>query len=206
MKTVFFTIFIFTVFVASAAIIKPNFHGWDWLGRSSSDVVVVHCDKLGKMQPLYEFGPGHFNAAVKVISTLKGATNVNSVLLWTDHPLIERGNYLTLGHYISPVPRSKFKPRDGPLTDEQKKKIITTNSIWNGESYLVIGSHETGRETGVYEALEEYRIIPLGSDFSTNSIAGKPLDEQLQILFRRALEVTKDPAEKVRLEAGIVKK
>jgi hypothetical protein len=71
---------------------------------------------------------------------------------------------------------------------------------------LVFGYYDSG----VYQAFEEYRVIPLGVDFSTNSIAGKPLDEQLQILFQHAAdnlnrEIQKDEEEKQRIEAGLIK-
>jgi hypothetical protein len=63
---------------------------------------------------------------------------------------------------------------------------------------------------GAYQAFEEYRVISLGERFSTNSIAGKPLDEQIQVLFQQSVnhlnqEIQKDQEEKQRIEGGIVK-
>ena len=65
-------------------------------------------------------------------------------------------------------------------------------------------------DNGICKAYEEYRIVPLGDNFSTNSIAGKPLDEQIQIMFQRAVnkldrEIQTDEAEKGRLETGLKK-
>lgn len=51
-----------------------------------------------------------------------------------------------------------------------------------GYYYLLFKDYNDGQ----YAGLEGYRVVPLGSPFSTNSIAGKPLNDQLQILFKRA--------------------
>jgi hypothetical protein len=59
-----------------------------------------------------------------------------------------------------------------------------------GDSYLVFGD----LRSGAYQAFEDYRVVPLGRDLFagmlTNSIAGKTPDEQLQILFKHALDNT----------------
>ncbi len=75
-----------------------------------------------------------------------------------------------------------------------------------GEHYLIFSTYHNGS----YQAIEEYRIVPLGVRFSTNAIAGKPLDEQLQVLFKQALdnlnrEIQKDQEEKQRLETALKK-
>jgi hypothetical protein len=62
---------------------------------------------------------------------------------------------------------------------------------------------------GVYEAYEDYGVISLGPSFSTNSIAGKPLNEQIRTLARQSVghldqELQQDQAERSRL-AGLVK-
>ena len=75
-----------------------------------------------------------------------------------------------------------------------------------GEHYLIFAHYHDG----FYQALETYRIIPLGAYFSTNTIAGKPLTQQLQILFKRRIrelsrEIQRDEAEKQRLNEGLQK-
>jgi hypothetical protein len=75
-----------------------------------------------------------------------------------------------------------------------------------GDSYLTFGNFKTG----AYQAFENYRVIPLGREmFSkgefTNSLAGKSQDEQIQILFKRALDnidrkMKEDQEDKRRLE------
>jgi len=75
-----------------------------------------------------------------------------------------------------------------------------------GEYYLIFSVFDEE----VYHATEEFRIIPLGVDFSTNSIVGKPLDEQIRILFERRLwqlnrELEQGQEEKKRLEGGLKK-
>jgi hypothetical protein len=87
---------------------------------------------------------------------------------------------------------------------------LRSSQLWSlrearqGEYYLVYSTFHDGS----YQAIEEYRVIPLGGNFSTNSIAGKALDEQLQILFKRRIdnlnqEILHDGAEIQRLEEGM---
>ena len=85
-------------------------------------------------------------------------------------------------------------------------RLLTDHKLWQGENYLIFGHYDGG----IYQAFEEYRVIPLGVDFSTNSITGKPLDEQLQILFKQRIEnlnreIENDKAEKQRLVEGLKK-
>jgi hypothetical protein len=83
-----------------------------------------------------------------------------------------------------------------------------TSQYWprQGESYLIFADYHAG----VFQAYESYRVVPLGMRFSTNSIAGKPLDEQLQTLFKLRVdnlnqEIQSDEAEKQRLEETLKK-
>ncbi len=88
---------------------------------------------------------------------------------------------------------------------------ITLNSLhWlnQGDDYLVIGNCADG----VCEAIEDYRVIPLGRELwagdITNAIANKPMNEQLQILFKRSInhlnqEIQRDQQEKQRLEEDL---
>jgi hypothetical protein len=85
-------------------------------------------------------------------------------------------------------------------------RLQTDHELWQGENYLVFAYYGGG----IYQAYEKYRVIPLGLRFSTNSISGKPLDEQIQILFQQALynlnqEIQNDQEEKQQLEEGIKK-
>lgn len=85
-------------------------------------------------------------------------------------------------------------------------RLQTDRQLWQGEYYLVFGYYEGG----IYKAYEEYRAIHLGSDFTTNLISGKSLDEQLQILFKHSLfnlnrQMKQEQEEKQRLEEGIKK-
>jgi hypothetical protein len=75
-----------------------------------------------------------------------------------------------------------------------------------GEYYLIFSSYHEG----YHQAIEDYRVIPLGLRVPADAIAGKPLDEQLQILFKRGLfylnrEIQKDEEEKQRLESALPK-
>lgn len=83
-------------------------------------------------------------------------------------------------------------------------RLETDHWLWHGEMYLILGYNHGG----TYVAYEDYRVIPLGDRFSTNSIAGKPLDEQIKLLFKQRLtnlnrELAEGEAEKKRLEEGL---
>ena len=86
--------------------------------------------------------------------------------------------------------------------------VRMTSEYWprQGEYYLIFSNYRDE----FYQALEKYRIVPLGPNCSTNSLIGKSLDEQLQILFKHRvddlnLEIQSDEAEKQRLEEGLNK-
>jgi hypothetical protein len=80
-------------------------------------------------------------------------------------------------------------------------RLLTDYDLRNGENYLVFG-YLNGTN---FIAFEDYRVIPLGINFSTNLIDGKPLNEQIEVLFKRRLELlnrqmAKEQEEKRRLE------
>jgi hypothetical protein len=88
--------------------------------------------------------------------------------------------------------------------------LNSTHWLNQGDNYLIFGNCENG----LCEAVEDFRVIPLGRELYagtiTNAIAGKSPDEQLQILFRRAIDnlnrqMKKEQEEKERLE-GFIRK
>jgi len=90
--------------------------------------------------------------------------------------------------------------------DLSSTRLQTDHALRQGENYLVFGYFDSG----IFKAYEEYRVVPLGDNFSINSIAGKPLDEQIQIMFQRAVnkldrEIQTDEVEKGRLETVLKK-
>jgi len=85
-------------------------------------------------------------------------------------------------------------------------QLQTSQKLTEGENYLVFGYYDGN----AYQAMEDYSIISLRKTFSTNEIAGKPCEEQIQILFKRRIdnlnqEIRSDKAEKQRLEEAIKK-
>ena len=87
-------------------------------------------------------------------------------------------------------------------------RLETDHELKTGQAYLVF-SHDF--DSGTYNAWEDYRVLPLGFKFSPDLIQGRPLDEQLQILFQLAVdnlneEIAKTQAERDRIQAGIIKK
>jgi hypothetical protein len=84
-------------------------------------------------------------------------------------------------------------------------RLLTDHPLRPGEYYLVFAHYDGG----TYEAYEDYRVISLGPSFSTNSIAGKPLVEQIRTLARQSdghldQEIQQDQAERSRLQ-GLIK-
>lgn len=95
---------------------------------------------------------------------------------------------------------SSQKPELGPTI------LRSLYSTRQGEFYLIFSSYHEGS----FQAFEEYRVIPLGIQFSADSIADKSLDEQIQILFQRRLknldrEIKNNTDEAQRLESGLEK-
>ncbi len=85
--------------------------------------------------------------------------------------------------------------------------LLTQIPLTQGEDYLLLANYSDGN----YDAFETYRVVPLGihvevipyTSFDTNAIAGKPLDQQLQILYKHSINVLdnqiKEDQEKINL-------
>jgi|SRR5581483_2866095 len=85
-------------------------------------------------------------------------------------------------------------------------RLQTNHELRHGQGYLVFAScHD-----GVFDAYEEYKVVPLGVSYTPDMIAGKPLAEQIQILLKLSAasldgEIAKKQEEKKRIESGIKK-
>ena len=144
---------------------------------------------------------------------------VGSFSSWNQ--LVEQSPNIVIALCGKPVsPNPNVVVDNGPVSDSEVEIIstlkgtnqIVSSQLWTdhelvpNEIYLLFGRYDSG----IYQAYEEYRVVPLGRQFSTNSIAGKPLDDQLHILFQAAVnnlnrEIQKDEEEKGRLESGLKK-
>jgi len=85
-------------------------------------------------------------------------------------------------------------------------RLLADHELRTREAYLVFGNYENG----IYKAHGDFSVVPLGMTFRQEMIAGKPLDEQIHILFQLAIdnlnsEIAKRQAEKERLETGLQK-
>lgn len=83
-------------------------------------------------------------------------------------------------------------------------KLYTNHDLTKGEDYLVFGYYDSG----IFNAYEKYRVISLGRNFPVNTITGKPLKDQLRVLFQRrvdnlAQQIQQEETEKRNLEEGI---
>jgi hypothetical protein len=75
-----------------------------------------------------------------------------------------------------------------------------------GEYYLLFSHYMEGK----YYAVEKYCAVPLGTYMPPDLLAGKTLDENIQILFQRRLDdlnrqMKEEQEEKQRLEEGLKK-
>lgn len=73
-----------------------------------------------------------------------------------------------------------------------------------GEYYLIFAIYHDG----IYQAVEPYRIVPLGPNFPSNAFAGKLLHEKIQIALKYRLDmlneqIQKEQEEKQRLQQGL---
>lgn len=55
-----------------------------------------------------------------------------------------------------------------------------------GEMFVVFGTFTTYQSNSWYNAIENYRVMPLDENFNLNSLRGKTLDEQIQITDQSA--------------------
>jgi len=121
----------------------------------------------------------------------------------------------------SPVPPNPNEQTEGaPKSDSNAQIIFTlkgTNETTSvrlqtdyelsaGRKYLVFGQIDKG----VFLAYEKFRIIKIGRIFSIESITGKTLDEQVQVILERRLpdlnqELEQNIEEKQRLERKGIK-
>jgi len=80
-------------------------------------------------------------------------------------------------------------------------RLQTDHELRQGENYLVFGNFDQG----ICTSYEKYKVVPIGDKFPTNSVMGKPMEEQVKILFQRAVfklnrEIENDREQKQQLE------
>lgn len=113
----------------------------------------------------------------------------------------------------APIRHDMLVDADGEVISVLKGKIKpgpTIFRVWmhhwpcQNEYYLIFGFHDNN----LFEATDSYRVVPLGFSFSTNFLAGKTLDEQIQLLLQRRLDALNrqmaiEQEEKRILEQGV---
>ena len=85
-------------------------------------------------------------------------------------------------------------------------RLLADHELRTREACLVFGFYDKG----IYKADGDFRVVPLGTTYKQEMIAGKLLDEQIHILFQLAIdnlntEIAKKQAEIERLETGMHK-
>ena len=79
---------------------------------------------------------------------------------------------------------------------------------YRGECLLVFANDRKDEYNKGYTAIEGYRVIPLGHNFMTNQLAGKTVEEQVNLILKMRLdnlkdELGRDTQEKQRIEAKL---
>jgi hypothetical protein len=77
-----------------------------------------------------------------------------------------------------------------------------------GQRFLLFANYMTYGTNSWYNAIEEYRVVPLAEDFNTNTLTGKTLDEQIEIILAARYkdlnrEVAQINEEMKRIQGGI---
>jgi hypothetical protein len=155
-----------------------------------------------------------------VLITLSAAARViENFRSWDE--LIERSSFIAVVRCGNPTPQKPNVRYDDiyladmeihlvanlkNTTNAAPVRILTDYLMCSGENYLVFGTWDSD----VICSYERYRVVPLDKYVTTNLIAGKTLQEQIQILLQRRLdnlklEMQENENEKMRLEAGLKK-
>lgn len=89
-------------------------------------------------------------------------------------------------------------------TNSTPEHVLSESRLRQGELYLLFSIDQPDH----YQAIESYRVVPLGRYFPTNELANKTLDDQIQIMFKWSVdhlnkEIAEDQERKQRLEEGL---
>jgi hypothetical protein len=86
-------------------------------------------------------------------------------------------------------------------------RINVFSEFWprQGENYLLMANYFDGSRC---EAIEDYRVVPLGIIFTTEPLTGKKPEEQIRIMIKSRInhltqQIQQAQAEKLRLEAAL---
>jgi len=95
-------------------------------------------------------------------------------------------------------------------TKPGKARMVSQYLPRQGDRFLMFSTYQSNELYRAYNATETYRIVPLGRYFLTNSLTGKPLDEQIRLVLRHRLdelsrELKEGADEKRRLEEAFKK-
>ena len=93
-------------------------------------------------------------------------------------------------------------------TKRGSAKMFSQYTPRQGERFLMFSTYQSNEFYRGYNATETYRIVPLGRDFVMDKLAGKKLEEQIQLVLSNRLEdlnceMDKGADEKKRLQQGL---
>jgi len=158
--------------------------------------------------------------AVLLLITVAVMARISSSFLGWDHLQAESPDIIVADPGDPTPPTTKIHFENGPrfdfsitvlsvlkgTNDVRRARLLADHELRTGEAYLVFGNCANG----IYKAHGDFSVVPLGITFKQEMIACKPLDEQIQILLKLAVdnlntEIAKKQAEKERIETGIQK-
>lgn len=114
--------------------------------------------------------------------------------------IVEGGGWVSDIEVISVL---KGSTKTGP------SQLMSDYKPYQGEFLAIFASRMlTVGTNSCYSANEDYKIVPLNSDFRISDLNGKTLDEQIQLIFASRLkdlndEIKRDNEEKTRLKQGM---
>lgn len=167
--------------------VDAEFSGWEDAIQYSPFIIIVRCSECPEsprlINGIISENPhrGLTYTDVKILMTLKadsGRASAGSSFPDGMAATLKPGNSLTL--------RSAFRP-------------------CQGDDYLLFATDFQGTNCS---ALSDYRVVPLGHSFNTNSLKGQDLEQQVKFMLQYRLnnlnqELQRSQEEKERLEKGV---
>lgn len=151
------------------------------------------------------------------------ATLVDKFKGWNE--LIERSPDIVIARCVAPPTAAQTKkatiiingsvPSDIEViavlkgtTVPGSSRLLSSYRPRQGEQFLLFASYRNDTSFIGYNAVEEYRVVPLNHFFQTNMLAGKTLEQKIEWILQSRLrdlneELERGQEEKQRLEEGI---
>lgn len=161
-------LFLFGFATSGFGYVTIEFPGWEELARISPYVIIVRCTSSPESPRL-----------------INGIMSHNPLLVGTSGGLTlsDVKMVATLKPQISHPAATSSSPRESAAILKAGTPLTLWSEYWpcQGEDYLLFVSEF--RSTN-FDALDLYRVFPLGHSFDTNLLSGKSLNEQVKFMLQ----------------------